>query len=159
MLLSAIALNADQSGATEWANGLLQQTLQTIDPMVAAYQKKIEREGGDLFERDRIKPQALAAIAVVYAQMGQAEATRQLLEQVIQLDVNMSHPSIASPADNGTKDSGIRESRLRESATALLKQNRFDLVLPVVERLTVANNKNPTAAGECSTLWRTPTSG
>jgi len=47
----------------------------------------MEREGGDLFERDRIKPQALAAIAVVYAQMGQAETMRQLLQQVNQLDV------------------------------------------------------------------------
>lgn len=159
-LLAAIALKADQSGATEWANGLLQQSLQTIDPMVVAYQERMEREGGDLFERDRIKPQALAAIAVVYAQMGQAETTRQLLQQVIQLDVNMSDPAIAPPADNpfavfmeaqqyvgalqiaqGTKDSGIRESRLQGSATALLKQNRFDLVLPVVEQITVPNNK------------------
>lgn len=159
-LLAAIALKADQSGATEWANGLLQQSLQTIDPMVVAYQERMEREGGDLFERDRIKPQALAAIAVVYAQMGQAETTRQLLQQVIQLDVNMSDPAIAPPSDNpfavfmeaqqyvgalqiaqGTKDSGIRESRLQGSATALLKQNRFDLVLPVVEQITVPNNK------------------
>lgn len=159
-LLAAIALKADQSGATEWANGLLQQSLQTIDPMVVAYQERMEREGGDLFERDRIKPQALAAIAVVYAQMGQAETMRQLLQQVIQLDVNMSDPAIAPPSDNpfavfmeaqqyvgamqlaqGTKDAGIRESRLQGSATALLKQNRFDLVLPVVEQITVPNNK------------------
>jgi tetratricopeptide (TPR) repeat protein len=159
-LLATIALNADQSGATEWANRLLNQSLQTIDPLVTAYQKKIEREGGDLFERDRIKPQALAAIAVVYARMGQAETTRQLLEQVIKHDVNMSDPAIAPPSDNpfavfmeaqqyvgalqiaqGTKDSGIRESRLQGSATALLKQNRFDLVLPVVEQITVPNNK------------------
>jgi tetratricopeptide (TPR) repeat protein len=159
-LLAAIALKADQSGATEWANRLLQQSLQTIDPLVTAYQERMEREGGDLFERDRIKPQALAAIAVVYAQMGQAETTRQLLEQVIKHDVNMSDPAIAPPSDNpfavfmeaqqyvgalqiaqGTKDSGIRESRLQGSATALLKQNRFDLVLPVVEQITVPNNK------------------
>jgi hypothetical protein len=57
-LLAAIALKAHQSGASEWANGLLQQSLQTIDPMVVADQERMEREGGDLFERDRIKPQA-----------------------------------------------------------------------------------------------------
>ncbi|HBB31238.1 MAG TPA: hypothetical protein DDZ80_28245 [Cyanobacteria bacterium UBA8803] len=159
-LLATIALKAHQSGATEWANRLLEKTLQTIDPMVAAYQEKIEREGGNLFERDRIKPQALAAIAVVYAQMNQAETTRQLLQQVIELDVNMSDPTIAPPADNpyavfmeahqylgamqiaqGTKDPDIRQGRLQGSATALLKENRFDLVLPVVEQLTVPNNK------------------
>jgi hypothetical protein len=159
-LLATIALNAHQSGATEWANGLLQQSLQTIDPMVVAYQERMEREDGDLFERDRIKPQALAAIAVVYAQMGQAKTMRQLLQQVNQLDVNMSDPAIAPPADNpfgvfmeaqqyegaiamaqGTKDAGIRESRLQGSATGLLKQNRFDLVLRVVEQITVPNNK------------------
>ncbi len=159
-LLATIAQKAHQSGATEWANRLLNQTLQTIDPLITAYQEKISREGGNLFERDRIKPQALAAIAVVYAQMGQAETTRQLLEQVIQLDVNMSDPSIAPPIDNpfavfmeaqqyvgalqiaqGTKDSGIRESRLQQSATGLLRQNRFDLALPTIEQLTVPNNK------------------
>ena len=128
--------------------------------MVVAYQERMDREGGDLFERDRIKPQSLAAIALVYAQMGQAETTRQLLEQVSQLDVNMSDRAIAPPSDNpyavfmeaqqyvgamqiaqGTKDSVIRESRLQGSATALLKQNRFDLVLPVVEQITVASSK------------------
>jgi len=159
-LLATIALNAAQSGETEWANKLLNQALQTIDPMVVAYQERMDREGGDLFERDRIKPQSLAAIALVYAQMGQAETTRQLLEQVSQLDVNMSDRAIAPPSDNpyavfmeaqqyvgamqiaqGTKDSVIRESRLQGSATALLKQNRFDLVLPVVEQITVASSK------------------
>ena len=159
-LLASVALNAHQSGATEWANQLLNQTLQTIDPMVTAYQEKIEREGGDLFERDRVKPQSLAAIAVVYSQMGEMEITRQLLEQVIKLDVNMSDPSIATPIDNpfavfieaqqyigalqiaqGTNDPEIRESRLQGSATGLLKQNRFDLVLPIVDQLNVPNNK------------------
>jgi hypothetical protein len=159
-LLATIALSAAQSGETEWANKLLNQALQSIDPMVVAYQERMDREGGDLFERDRIKPQSLAAIALVYAQMGQAETTRQLLEQVSQLDVNMSDRAIAPPSDNpyavfmeaqqyvgamqiaqGTKDSVIRESRLQGSATALLKQNRFDLVLPVVEQITVASSK------------------
>ncbi|HBY77302.1 MAG TPA: hypothetical protein DEG47_09960 [Cyanobacteria bacterium UBA11148] len=72
----------------------------------------------------------------------------------------MSDPSIATPIDNpfavfieaqqyvgalqiaqGTNDPEIRESRLQGSATGLLKQNRFDLVLPVVDQLNVPNNK------------------
>jgi hypothetical protein len=72
----------------------------------------------------------------------------------------LSDPAIAAPAENpfalfmaaeqyvgalqlaqATKNPQIRESRLQDSATALLKQNRFDLVLPVVDQLTAANGK------------------
>ncbi|MBW4540991.1 MAG: hypothetical protein KME43_17915 [Myxacorys chilensis ATA2-1-KO14] len=157
--LAAIALTMHRSGNVTLANQLLKQTQQRIDVLDRANRAKIEREGGDLFDRDRFKPQALAAIALVYAQTNQAEF-RPLLKQVSQLDVNMSDPAIAPPADNpfavfmeaeqyvgafqlaqDTKDQGIREGRLQSSATALLKQNRFDLVLPVVNQLTSANNK------------------
>ena len=159
-LMTAIARVAHRKGETQWANELLQQTLQSIDPLLQAYDERIKREGGDLLERDRFKPQALALVALVYAQSNQAEPTRRLLQQVSQLDVNMSDPAIASPDENPfalfmaaeqyvgalqlaqtTKNPEIRDSRLQSSATALLKQNRFDLVLPVVEQITAADRK------------------
>lgn len=159
-LLSAIAQVAHNSGETAQANQLLQQALETIDPMVIAYQKQIDREGGDISDLQRLKPQSLALIAVVYAQMNQAEKASQLLEQAIALDVNMSDPSYATPADNpfafftnaeqyvgalqlalGTPYPEVRESRLQTSAMGLLKQNRFDLVLPIAEQLTGADRQ------------------
>lgn len=159
-LLTAIAQSAHQAGNTAWAKQLLQQTLASVDPLTKVYQAQIEQGGGNLFERDRFKPKALANIAVVYAQMGEAATVRQLLQQVIQLDNTMSDPSIAAPTDNpfavfteagqyvgalqlaqGTQNPEIRESRLRDSASGLLKQNRFDLVLPLVDQLSAANQK------------------
>ncbi|HEY9748174.1 MAG TPA: hypothetical protein V6C63_05830, partial [Allocoleopsis sp.] len=159
-LRTAIARVAHRQGETQWANGLLQQTLQSIDPLFQAYDQRIQREGGDLLQRDRFKPQSLALIALVYAQSNQAESARKLLQQVSQWDVNMSDPTIAAPAENpfalfmaaeqyegalqlaqATKNPQIREFRLQDSATALLQQNRFDLVLPVVDQLTAANRK------------------
>lgn len=158
--LTTIALVAHQAGQTTWANRSLQQTLASIDPLAKAYTDRINQEGGNLFEIDRFKPQALAYVALVYAQTGQMEKSSQLLKQVSQLDVNLSDPSIAVPTDNpfaifsesgqymgalqlaqGTKNSMTREGRLLPSATGVLKQNRFDLALPVVDQLTQANNK------------------
>ncbi|MEP0871426.1 hypothetical protein NDA01_16580 [Trichocoleus desertorum AS-A10] len=159
-LMTAIAREAHRQGETQWANELLQQTLQSLDPLLRAYDERIKREGGDLLERDRFKPQSLALVALVYAQSNQAEPTRRLLQQVSQLDVNMSDPAIAPPDPNpfalfmateqyvgalqlaqATKNPEIRIARLQSSATALLKQNRFDLVLPVVDQITAADRK------------------
>ena len=71
---------AHRQGEAQWANGLLQQTLQSIDPLLRAYDERVKREGGDLLERDRFKPQALALIALVYAQSNQAETAGKLLQ-------------------------------------------------------------------------------
>jgi hypothetical protein len=66
-LMSAIAGVAHRQGEAQWANGLLQQTLQSLAPLLRAYDERVKREGGDLLERHRFKPQALALIALVYA--------------------------------------------------------------------------------------------
>ncbi len=159
-LLAAIALTAHENGNTEWAKELLQKTLGTIDETVARYQAEIDRNGGDLFERDRIKPRALAVIAATYGQMGEAEITRQLIDELIASDVIYNDSSIGQPIDNpfallmeakqyesalqiakATKDTYLRESRFSQAADGLLKQNRFDLVLPIVDEFSAANSK------------------
>jgi tetratricopeptide (TPR) repeat protein len=156
-LLTAIALKAHQAGQTTWTNELLQQTLQSVDSLATAYQRQFPK---DLTQGPQIKPSALTAIAVVYSQTGQTDRMRQLLQQVSQLDVSITHPTFGGPVDQpfsvfmdarqyvgalqlaqATPTSDVRESRLQTSATALLQQDRFDLALPVVDQLTEASRK------------------
>jgi tetratricopeptide (TPR) repeat protein len=156
-LLAAIAIKAHQAGQTRWSINLLQQTLQQIDTLVTTYDRQFP---GNPTERDRIKPGALTAIAVVYSQMGQDEQMRSLLQQVSQLDSSITNPSLGGPVDQpfavfmdaeqyvgalqlalATRKSDVREMRLQASATALLQQNRFNLVLPVVVDVTEASRK------------------
>ncbi|MBD1913458.1 MULTISPECIES: tetratricopeptide repeat protein [unclassified Leptolyngbya] len=156
-LLAAIALKAHQAGQTSWANDLLQQTLQSVDSLTAAYQRQFPE---DLTEGPRAKPSALTALAVVYSQTGQNDLMRQLLQQVSQLDESIINPTLGGPVDQpfavfmdaqqyvgalqlaqATPNSDARESRLQTSATALVQQNRFDLALPVVDQLVEPSHK------------------
>ncbi|MBD1875655.1 hypothetical protein H6F75_19415 [Nodosilinea sp. FACHB-131] len=151
-LLAAIALTAHQAGQTTWANNLLQQTLESVDNLVATYQRQFP---DDLTQSPLIEPSALTAIAVVYAQTGQTDSTRELLQRVSVLDSSITDPSFGGPIDQpfevfmaarqyvgalqlaqATPPSEVRTARLQRSATALLQQNHFDLALPVVNELT-----------------------
>ncbi|WP_035986919.1 hypothetical protein [Leptolyngbya sp. KIOST-1] len=150
-LLTAIALSAHQAGQTAWANNLLQQTLESLDSLVATYQRQFPEE---VLQSGVIEPSALTAIAVVYAQMGQADLTRELLQRVSILDSSITDASFGGPIDQpfevfmaanqyigalqlaqATSPAEVRIGRLQTSATALLQQNRFDLALPVVNEL------------------------
>jgi hypothetical protein len=153
--LSAIALVTAQAGNSTLANQMLEQTLQTIDPLDKAYQARINREGGDLFSLNRFKPTALASIAVVYSQMQQPEKTRQILQQVVAFSSKIDDPSVASATDNpfaqfveakqylgalqiaeGTAFPDVKKARLQTSALGLLTLNRFDLVQPIANQTT-----------------------
>ncbi|WOD41541.1 hypothetical protein [Nodosilinea sp. E11] len=138
-LLAAIALSAHQAGQTTWANTLLQQTLESLDGLVATYQRQFPEE---VTQSAAIEPGALAAIAVVYAQMGQADLTRDLLqrvgiiEQPFEVFMTARQYVGALQLAQANSSSETRLGHLQRSATALLQQNRFDLVLPVVDELT-----------------------
>ncbi|MBD2106568.1 hypothetical protein [Nodosilinea sp. FACHB-13] len=138
-LLAAIALSAHQAGQTTWANNLLQETLQSIEDLVATYQRQFPEE---VTQSAAIEPGALAAIAVVYAQMGQADLTRDLLQRVgiieQPFEVFMAARQYVGALQiaRATSPAEVRIERLQRSATALLQQNRFDLALPVVNELS-----------------------
>ncbi|MBD2112812.1 MULTISPECIES: hypothetical protein [Cyanophyceae] len=138
-LLAAIALSAHQAGQTTWANNLLQQTLQSIDDLVATHQRQFPEE---VTQSAAIEPGALVAIAVVYAQMGQADLTRELLQRVGTIEqpfeVFMAARQYVGALQiaRATSPAEVRIERLQRSATALLQQNRFDLALPVVNELS-----------------------
>lgn len=153
--LSAIALVTAQAGNSTLANQMLEQALQTIDPLDKAYRERINREGGDLFSLERFKPTALASIALVYSQTQQPEKARQLLQQVVVFSSKIDDPSIASFTDNpfaqfieakqylgalqiaeGTAFPEVRNARLQTSALGLLTINRFDLVQPIANQTT-----------------------
>jgi hypothetical protein len=153
--LSAISLVTTQAGNSTLANQMLEQALQTIDPLDKAYQERINREGGDLFSLNRFKPTALASIAVVYSQMQQPEKTRQILQQVVAFSSKIDDPSVASATDNpfaqfveakqylgalqiaeGTAFPDVKKARLQTSALGLLTLNRFDLVQPIANQTT-----------------------
>lgn len=143
-LLAAIALSAHQAGQTTWANNLLQQTLESIDDLVATYQRQFPEE---VTQSAAIEPGALAAIAVVYAQMEQADLTRELLQRVgiieQPFEVFMAAKQYVGALQlaRATPPSEVRTARLQRSATALLQQNRFDLALPVVNELSEPNRQ------------------
>ncbi|MEB3294475.1 MAG: hypothetical protein VKJ24_15065 [Synechococcales bacterium] len=158
--LAAIALIAHRAGNSSFANQLLAQTLQSVDPLDRAYRDRIHREGGNLFSLDRFKPTALASIALVYSQTQQPEKMRQILQQVVALSEKIDDPTIASPLDypfaqfteaqqfigalqiaEGTAFPEVQQSRLQTSAIGLLKLNRWDLVLPIVDRINAPNGK------------------
>ncbi|MBE9160392.1 hypothetical protein IQ265_26745 [Nodosilinea sp. LEGE 06152] len=156
-LLAAIALTAHQAGQTAWANNLLQQTLESVDELVATYQRQFPEE---VSQSALIEPSALTAIAVVYAQTGQADLTRELLQRISVLDSSITDASFGGPIDQpfevfmaakqyvgalqiaqATSPAEVRLGRLQTSATALLQQNRFDLALSVVNELTEPSSR------------------
>jgi len=158
--LAAIALIAHQAGNISFANQLLEQALQSVEPLDKAYRDRINREGGDLLSLDRFKPTALASIAVVYSQMQQPEKMQQILQQVVAFSKKIDDPTIANPIDmpfaqfteakqfvgalqiaEGTAFPDVKQSRLQTSALGLLTLNRFDLVLPIANRIASLNGK------------------
>ncbi|KAM3108645.1 tetratricopeptide repeat protein [Phormidesmis sp. 146-33] len=159
-LRATIALIAHQSGQTAWAKTLLQQTQQQIEPLAKAASERIKREGGDISQPIDLKYIGVGAIALTYAQMGETETSRQLLEQVVQLNASAGDTGIGGRIDNpftlflnakqaigalqlaqGTQNPDGREYRLQSAATLLLNQNRFDLAIPIVDQLTPERRK------------------
>ncbi len=160
--LAAIALSAYQSGKTDSANSLMEETLQSVDALVADYQSQ---PLDYLEEASQIKSGAFTALAVVYSQMGQTDLTSQLLQEVGKTDGSITNPSITgsreqpfeifwdakqyvgalqtAQATNAESAEGkdVRNSRLLASASALSQQDRFDLALPVVDQLTQDSSK------------------
>lgn len=159
-LRSTIALQAHRAGQTAWAKNLLQQTQQRINILQKASRERLEREGGDALEPLDIQYIGLSAIALSYAQIGEAETTRQLLEQVVKLNSSANDTGLGGRVDNpfnlfleakqaigalqlaqGTENPQGREYRLQSVASLLLSQNRFDLAAPIVNQLTPAKRK------------------
>ena len=159
--LAAIALNAYQSGQTDSANSLMEETLQSVDALVADYQSQ---PLDYLEEASQIKSGAFTALAVVYSQMGQTDLMSQLLQEVGKTDSSITNPvwsdsgqpfyifsnakqyigalqiAQATSAES-TEGKDVRDWRLRVSASSLPQQDRFDLALPVVDQLTQDSSK------------------
>ena len=160
--LAAIALNAYRSGQTDSANSLMEETLQSVDALVADYQSQ---PLDHLEEASQIKSGAFTALAVVYSQMGQTDLMSQLLQEVGKTDKSITNPYIGGSSEQpfevfwdakqyvgalqiaqatsaeSTEGKDVRDSRLRVSASSLLQQDRFDLALPVVDQLTQDSSK------------------
>jgi hypothetical protein len=159
-LRAEIAHQAHRSGQTAWAKTLLQRTQQLIPTLVKTAEEKLKREGGDTQEPIDIQYTGASAIALVYAQMGDAETTRQLLTQVMRFNAEMGDTGMGGRVDNpfamftqaqqaigalqianGTQDPNGRLIRLQQVAGLLLTQNRFDLVTPILNQVTEASPK------------------
>ena len=159
--LAAIALSAYQSGKTDSANSLMEETLQSVDALVADYQSQPSDYPE---EASQIKSGAFTTLAVVYSQMGQTDLTSQLLQEIGKTDSSITNPvwsdsgqpfyifsnakqyvgalqiAQATSAES-TEGKEVRDSQLRWSASSLLQQDRFDLALPVVNQLTQDSSK------------------
>ena len=159
--LAAIALSAYQSGKTDSANSLMEETLQSVDALIADYQSQPSDYPEEV---SQIKSGAFTALAVVYSQMGQTDLTSQLLQEVGKTDSSITNPvwsdsgqpfyifsnarqyvgalqiAQATSAES-TEGKDVRDSQLRWSASLVLQQDRFDLALPVVNQLTQDSSK------------------
>jgi tetratricopeptide (TPR) repeat protein len=159
-LRAEVARQAHRSGQTVWARNLLQRTQRLVPTLVTAAQEKLKREGGDVQEPADIQYTGVSAIALVYAQMGDTETTRQLLTQVLRFNAEMGDTGIGGRVDHpfamfmeasqaigalqiaqGTQNPDGRLMRLQQVSGLLLDQNRFDLVMPIVAQIPAASPK------------------
>jgi tetratricopeptide (TPR) repeat protein len=159
-LPAAIARVAHQSGQTTWARNLLQTTDTQIDALTKAAQDRLKQSGGDTLEPIDIQYTGHAAIALVFAQIGDSDTSRQLLTRVMQFNDEMGDTGIGGRIDNpfelfmnarqaigalqianATQNPDGRQLRLQSAAGLLLAQNRFDLVMPIVNQLKAESAK------------------
>jgi tetratricopeptide (TPR) repeat protein len=159
-LRAAIARVAHQSRQTDWARNLLQTTDSQIDGLVKVAQDQLKQSGGDTSVPIDIQYTGRAAIALVFAEMGDSDTSRQLLTRVMRFNEEMGDTGIGGRIDNpfeqfisarqaigalqianATQNPDGRQMRLQSAASLLLTQNRFDLALPIVNQLQAASAK------------------
>ncbi len=142
-MLSAIAFVAGRNQRTELANNLLQQAVALI-PTPSKNN-----------ELSNVNSETRAKIALKYAQIGQIEKMRQLLNQVLPI-ASAGQPS-SYPLDSyrifnmfldnqvysgaiqiasTTKDSAYRQQRFQEIARKYIESNRIDSALPIIQKVS-----------------------
>lgn len=155
-LFGAIASVAGRNGNSQFATNLLQKSVELTNKFT-----KVDFNGfPDGGTPDSIKAQTLATIALKYAQIGQIEKMRQLLNKVTPISSQgtlQSYPMSslrifdmflanrvyvgAMQIADSTKDVGYRQQRLKEITRIQLEEYRLDVALNSLKKISITSDK------------------